>query len=918
MQTIKIFLASSVVEFKRERQELAAFVSSINNKSVKRDIFLEIRMCEDLSNAMALERKQDEYNEHIRESDFVLILIGKTVGQYTIEEFDVAWEHFQKHGKPKIFTYFREFPQGEQVQESVLNFMERLDKQLGHYYSQYTDLGTVKADFLQVIFDNALELQDGHLFLDEQQVLAVEDVPFYKDALQRKRERKKELDEEYAALMPRLAQAPPEDGLSSRKEELVRERAALQRVIYHMETDLFQERQEMVQKRQLGMHMNWREKKAAEWVDKGDYESAKNILRDVQWEEEIEQSEKRMKLFGGEQRQRQLVEIRRYIFGKRLLISYLKITGLDQDSVEEIKDIYENITEKALKYQMEQKVLQEYAEFLIGQNCAEQGIAVAEKLRQCYKNDEKTLTKYKVEFLLGLADLYGDVKQRKESKQCISEALEILPLLYNDLEREGLTALADAKMAECLRTVRQEGEAEKWSRESLELSAGLAEQNPQDATLRWILGRTRLDFVCQLRCMRKWIEAERSCRKAVEIFEDLAGNYPSNPSWCSLFPEREDMAYELQKSYNFLAIIMEKMKREKEAESLYRKALETARSIAGRNPGNEAFVAIVCRNLAMLLDKKGNQRELLWEADDLYQESKKIYQSLFDRTPQYYRDKAAETYSIYADFLNRMRQWGFYENDRDYDEDDEGYGYTLCDDIMNWYLSAMNLYPESELSIDEWGNDEWGKRKRNSEQLALIYREAASFFWNNRNDMGLFAIAMNFDCDYMTEWFERAIDIYCQLAKESKGKAQEHYEYQEAKLCLELAHNLYQLCASRWAEECKEIEPLFQGAVSRFHPCWTKEIEPLFQLAVDIFECLYEKTPIQELQKKLLEGYRGWVRMMKLRQQSQELDEICGKTYEIYEIISQERWKQRRNQRSIMLRNQRSNKTRNQEENHNE
>ena len=44
MQTIKIILASSVVEFKRERQELAAFVSSINNKSVKRDIFLEISM----------------------------------------------------------------------------------------------------------------------------------------------------------------------------------------------------------------------------------------------------------------------------------------------------------------------------------------------------------------------------------------------------------------------------------------------------------------------------------------------------------------------------------------------------------------------------------------------------------------------------------------------------------------------------------------------------------------------------------------------------------------------------------------------------------------------------------------------------------------------------------------------------------
>ena len=191
MQTIKIFLASSVVEFKRERRELAAFVNSINNITVKKDIFLELKMCEDIDNAMALERKQDEYNEYIKDSDYLLMLFGKTVGRYTIEEFDVAREHFQKYGKPKIFTYFREFPQGEQVQESVLTFMERLDKQLGHYYSQYTDLGTVQSDFLMVILANSLELQDGYLFLDEQQVLAVEDVPFYKEALQRKRERKK-------------------------------------------------------------------------------------------------------------------------------------------------------------------------------------------------------------------------------------------------------------------------------------------------------------------------------------------------------------------------------------------------------------------------------------------------------------------------------------------------------------------------------------------------------------------------------------------------------------------------------------------------------------------------------------------------------------------------------------------------------
>lgn len=906
MRTIKIFLASSVVEFKEERQELAAFANSINKKIVKRDIFLEMIMCEDLSNAMAKERKQDEYNEYIRDSDYVLMLFGKTVGKYTIEEFNVAWECYRKRGKPQIFTYFKEFPQGEEVEESVLDFMERLDKQLRHYYSRYTDLETVKTDLSQVIFGRALELQDGQLLLDEQQVLALENVPFYKGgrALQQKRERKLALDEEYAALIPRLSRVPSEDGLWTKKRELEQERGALQKAIGQMEADMLRERQETLQKQQLGMHMNWREKKAVELVKKeGDYEGAKNFLRDAQWEEEIRQSEKTLELFDGEEREGRLVEIRRYIFGKRLLISYLKATGLDRESVEEIKAIYEDITQKALRYQMEQKVLQEYAEFLMGQNCVQQGIDVAEKLRQHYTQDEKMLTKYKAELLLWLADLYSDheVREYKKARHCISEVLEIIPLLYNDMEREGLTALAKAKGAIRQRLIGNVKEAEQWSREALELSAGLAEQNPQDGTLRWILGESTQNYANQMKRMGQMGEAERLGRKSVEIFEDLTGDYPSDPSWCSLFPERGDMAYGLQASYNYLANIMHAKKREKEAESLYRKALETGRSIAGRDPhGNERFMAIVCRNLARQLDKRGNQRELLEEAKDLYWESWKIYRSLFDRNPQYYRDKVAQSCYEMVDFWKRLEQWDFYDDENfasaeDADEDRykrEQEIFTFYElhtspisclsvgkrerEIFTFYEIAMEYYPESQL--DE---DEWGKRKRNSEQLALIYKDAASFYWNNCEEYQSY-----YDDYYKAiEWQERAIDIYSQLAKDNKGKAQEDYEYQEAWLSFELAHIYYQEMRSDAARYGAE-QHLKEWAEDNF-PDY-KKIAPLFRRALDIFERQYEKNPTIKLRRKLLVGYYECCQMLKLLQQSEEADQMHKKGLEIAKQIRQE------------------------------
>lgn len=886
MRTIKIFLASSVVEFKRERQELAAFANSINKKIVKRDIFLEMIMCEDLSNAMALERKQDEYNEYIRNSDYVLMLLGKTVGKYTIEEFNVAWECYRKCGKPEIFTYFKEYPQGEEVEESVLDFMERLDKQLRHYYSRYTDLETVKTDLSQVIFGKALELQDGQLLLDEQQVLPLENVPFYKggQALQQKRERKKALDEEYAALIPRLAKVPSEDGLWEKKKELEQERGALQKAIGQMEADMLRERQETLQKQKLGMHMNWREKKAVELVKKeGDYESAKSFLRDAQWEEEVRQSEKKLELFHGEERERQLVEIRRYIFGKRLLVSYLKATGLDQESVEEIKAIYEDITKKALRYRMEQKVLQEYAEFLMGQNCVQQGIDVAEKLRQHYTQDEKMLTKYKAELLLWLADLYSDheVREYKKARHCISEALEIIPLLYNDMEREGLTALAKAKGAIRQRLIGNVKEAEQWSREALELSAGLAEQNPQDGTLRWILGESMQNSANQMKRMGQMKEAEKLGRKSVEIFEDLAGNYPCDPSWCSLFPEREDMAYGLQEGYNYLANIMYAKKKEKEAESLYRKALETGRSIAGRDPrGNERFMAMVCGNLARQLDKKGNQRELLEEAKDLYWESWQIYKSLFDRNPQCYRDKVAQSCYEMVDFWKRLEQWDFYDDENfasaeDADED----RYEREQQIFTFYEIAMEYYPESQL--DE---DEWGKRKRNSEQLALIYRDAASFYWNNCEEY------QGYYDDYYKamEWQERAIDIYSQLAKDNKGnkaKAQEDYEYQEAELGFELAHIYYQEMRSDAA--IYGAEPHLKEWAEDDFPDY-KKIAPLFRRALDIFERQYEKNPTKKLRRKLLVGYHECCQMLKLLQQSEEAEQMHRKGFEIAKQIRQE------------------------------
>ena len=79
MKYIKLFIASSIIEFAQERASLSDFIRSLNDIYVPRGIYFQLTICEDLSNAVAKDRKQAEYNQTIREAQYFYILFGRTV-----------------------------------------------------------------------------------------------------------------------------------------------------------------------------------------------------------------------------------------------------------------------------------------------------------------------------------------------------------------------------------------------------------------------------------------------------------------------------------------------------------------------------------------------------------------------------------------------------------------------------------------------------------------------------------------------------------------------------------------------------------------------------------------------------------------------------------------------------------------------
>lgn len=143
LKTVEIFLASSS-ELEKDRKEVEIWINRENKKLIKKGIFLQLNLWEDFLDAMSKTRLQDEYNKAVAQSDIVLCLFATKVGKYTREEFEIAYAHFKKLGKPAyIYTYFKDVnisssSDMNSVKEflNMKQFQEKLNE-LGHFYTSY-------------------------------------------------------------------------------------------------------------------------------------------------------------------------------------------------------------------------------------------------------------------------------------------------------------------------------------------------------------------------------------------------------------------------------------------------------------------------------------------------------------------------------------------------------------------------------------------------------------------------------------------------------------------------------------------------------------------------------------------------------------------------------------------------------------
>lgn len=365
MKEIKIFLASSIDEFKNERNELQCFIDDMAREFRKNyDIDIEVLRCEKVDPRYVKGRSQDEFNELIKNSEMCIFLFFTKAGEYTVEEFEVARKAFEvsENGKPKIYTCFKTI-NDVSVEKSVTDFMSELDKNLKHFYQTFSHIDTVKLrvllnlkmqemDFISVEFDDGKCIVDGKETLDLSNVAEFANNGILKDL---KLELEK-IEKKYFELKPLYVSGQADDIACGKYADIVSKRQNLIDQITELQKSIFNISLRMCDDEVHGK-MTQRQKEAYRLFELGDLEGANNIL---DFNEITNDYQRRKEI----RKQEQLKEARIFIRESITKIEVLTAMTNYKNRFEEIEKIYDTIVPEVLEYKIEIEVLYRYTMLL--------------------------------------------------------------------------------------------------------------------------------------------------------------------------------------------------------------------------------------------------------------------------------------------------------------------------------------------------------------------------------------------------------------------------------------------------------------------------------------------------------------------------------------------------------------------------
>jgi hypothetical protein len=127
-KTIKFFIASSA-ELKRERMELVDMIQDMNDELETKNIKIKPVLWEYMDSSMRAERKEDVYLAKLRDCEICIVLFWQILGEYTVEELDVAVKEMRSGRCPKEVHVLFKAP-APNASDELISFKE-------NFYNKY-------------------------------------------------------------------------------------------------------------------------------------------------------------------------------------------------------------------------------------------------------------------------------------------------------------------------------------------------------------------------------------------------------------------------------------------------------------------------------------------------------------------------------------------------------------------------------------------------------------------------------------------------------------------------------------------------------------------------------------------------------------------------------------------------------------
>lgn len=142
MRNVNVFIASSS-ELKSERIELVDLMLDLNDEFEEVGIKITPVLWEYMDSSMRAERKEDEYLVKLRESEICIVLFWQILGEYTVEELDVAIEEMRAGRCPKkVHVFFKE--PVENASEELASFRENCYNKYRLYPETFNDNSSLR------------------------------------------------------------------------------------------------------------------------------------------------------------------------------------------------------------------------------------------------------------------------------------------------------------------------------------------------------------------------------------------------------------------------------------------------------------------------------------------------------------------------------------------------------------------------------------------------------------------------------------------------------------------------------------------------------------------------------------------------------------------------------------------------------